>query len=92
MNLKLLFLFIRTTTNYFSQIDCSVFKTVPENYFRLKYENDFFRAKDRYYTQGISASLIHPIIQHSPLSKALIKLGRHDKLLQPASSTGLFYA
>jgi len=74
LNLKLLILFIGTTTNYFSQIDSSVIKTVPENYFRLKYENDFFRATDRYYTQGISASLIHPIIKHSPLSKALIKL------------------
>ena len=45
-----------------------------ENYIRLNYENDFFTATDRYYTQGIQLSIIHPIFKYSPISKTLIKL------------------
>ena len=48
--------------------------TALENYIRLNYENDFFTATDRYYTQGIQLSIIHPIFKYSPISKTLIKL------------------
>lgn len=45
-----------------------------ENYIRLQYDNDFFSATDRYYTQGIRLTIIHPIIKYSPVSYALIRL------------------
>lgn len=45
-----------------------------ENYIRLQYDNDFFSATDRYYTQGIGLTFIHPIIKYSPISYALIRL------------------
>ncbi len=36
-------------------------------YFSLYYDNDFFAATDRYYTQGTSLNLIHPGFKYSPL-------------------------
>lgn len=74
MKFKLLVFFILICIELFSQKDSSSLQIVQENYFRLKYENDFFTSTDRYYTQGISISFIHPIIKFSPFSKALIKL------------------
>ena len=47
-----------------------------ENYFSLNYDNDFFSATDRYYTQGIQLNFIHSIVKHSPLSHVLIKLNK----------------
>ncbi len=48
-----------------------------ENYIGLKYDNDFFSATDRYYTQGITLSFIHPVIRFSPVSFALIRLNKN---------------
>jgi lipid A 3-O-deacylase len=48
-----------------------------ENYIRLQYDNDFFSATDRYYTQGIQLSVIHPVIRFSPFSYALIRLTKN---------------
>ena len=48
--------------------------TQLENYIRFNYENDFFTATDRYYTQGIQLTVVHPFIKYSPLSKTLIRL------------------
>lgn len=45
-----------------------------ENLFRFDYDNDFFSATDRYYTQGIRLTFIHPTIRHSPFSYALLRL------------------
>ncbi len=45
-----------------------------ENCIRLQYDNDFFSATDRYYTQGIHLTIIHPVIKYSPISYALIRL------------------
>ncbi|MES2592798.1 MAG: lipid A deacylase LpxR family protein [Bacteroidota bacterium] len=45
-----------------------------ESYFRFNYDNDFFSATDRYYTQGIYIELIMPFIKKSPISKLLIPL------------------
>ncbi len=45
-----------------------------ENYFRFNYDNDFFSATDRYYTQGILIDFVHPVFKYSPVSKGLIKL------------------
>jgi lipid A 3-O-deacylase len=54
----------------------SLFKAT-ENYLRFNYDNDFFNATDRYYTQGISVTLTHSFIRHSPFSKTLLKLNRN---------------
>ena len=43
-----------------------------DKYFRLNYENDFFSATDKYYTQGIHLELVAPWVKRFPLSKALI--------------------
>lgn len=37
------------------------YKNLPvDGYFRACYENDFFSATDRYYTQGVDLELVHP--------------------------------
>ncbi len=43
-----------------------------ERYFRLNYENDFFSATDKYYTQGIHLELVAPWIKRFPVSKLLV--------------------
>ena len=45
-----------------------------DHYFRLNYDNDFFSATDRYYTQGILAELILPGLKRNPISRTLFKL------------------
>lgn len=42
-----------------------------ENYIKLNYENDFFTATDRYYTQGIQLLVVHSALKKSPLYKLL---------------------
>jgi lipid A 3-O-deacylase len=58
------------------QVDSVKSKPQLENYVRLTYENDFFSATDRYYTQGINFAFIHPIVRFSPASLALIRLNK----------------
>ena len=36
-----------------------------DKYVRLQYDNDFFTAKDEYYTQGITLEWVHPILKNS---------------------------
>ncbi len=68
-------LFINFTIHLFSQnSDTIISKPKLENYIRLNYDNDFFSATDRYYTQGIHLTIVHPIIRYSPISWTLIKL------------------
>ena len=61
----------------FAQVSDSVSK--PESYIKLNYDNDFFSATDRYYTQGIQFQVINQYIKYSPLSYTLIRLGKHAK-------------
>lgn len=68
----LLFILISIGLKTFSQISDS--SKVTENYIKLNYENDFFTATDRYYTQGIQLMVIHPSIKRSPISKTLVRL------------------
>jgi hypothetical protein len=44
---------------------------------RLLYENDFFAATDRYYTQGIYLEFVHPALARSPIRHVLIAPSRH---------------
>ena len=41
-------------------------------YFRLSYDNDFFAAKDQYYTQGIDAELVAPAFNKTFLRYILV--------------------
>lgn len=41
---------------------------------RLIYENDFFAATDRYYTQGIYLERLHPALARTPLRHVLLSL------------------
>lgn len=48
------------------------FKNIQENrYIRFNYENDFFSATDKYYTQGMHLELVSPAIKYFPLSHLL---------------------
>jgi hypothetical protein len=42
----------------------------------MNYDNDFFNATDRYYTQGVYFELIAPFLGKSPISKTLIPLNK----------------
>jgi lipid A 3-O-deacylase len=57
-----------------SQSDSATSVNATEHYFRFNYDNDFFSATDRYYTQGIQLSFIHPMVRYSPFAHTLIKL------------------
>lgn len=48
-------------------------------YFSFNYDNDFFSATDRYYTQGVYLELIAPFIKRSPLSRLLIPLNKRSQ-------------
>lgn len=50
----------------------TVFQQRP--YFNFTYDNDFFNATDRYYTQGIRLELGHSFVQKSPIAKLLLPL------------------
>lgn len=41
-----------------------------EGYIRLNYENDLFAGRDRYYTQGFAAEIVHPVFSNSFLRHA----------------------
>ena len=70
-------LFILSIFQLFSQnVDTISSKPKLENYIRLNYDNDFFSATDRYYTQGINLTIIHPIARYSPISRLLIPLNK----------------
>lgn len=60
-----------------SQTADSITKT--ENYIKLNYDNDFFSATDRYYTQGIQFQVITRYMKYSPLSYALIPITKNAR-------------
>jgi hypothetical protein len=54
-------------------------KAETENYFRYTYDNDFFSATDRYYTQGVRLELILKALKHNPLSYLLLPVNRSSR-------------
>ena len=65
------FLFLATPLVLCSQkIDNTVsFRTLEsESYFRINYENDFFTATDKNYTQGYNLELVSPFLKSNPLN------------------------
>jgi lipid A 3-O-deacylase len=71
-----LFLFLAINGDFFSQ-DSIPKKT--DSYFRFIYDNDFFSATDRYYSQGVLPELILPIARKGLLPKILIPVGKNAK-------------
>jgi lipid A 3-O-deacylase len=45
-----------------------------DRYIRFNYENDFFAASDRYFTQGLNMELALPVFKKIPTSKLLLTL------------------
>jgi hypothetical protein len=69
LNYYILFCILCTSTLLKAQTD----SVSPEKRFSFIYDNDFFAATDRYYTQGVLLTLQHPVLRFSPLSKVLLK-------------------
>ena len=46
----------------------------PQRAFTFRYENDFFNATDKYYTQGVVLDYSAPFIGRSPTTRALLRL------------------
>lgn len=42
------------------------------SYTRILYDNDFFSATDKYYTQGYTIEWVSPVLRKNPLNKALV--------------------
>ncbi len=79
-HIKISFLFSLFSLSIIAQSDTISVKTAalkPDSYFRYNYDNDFFSATDRYYTQGVSLELIMPFIKKSPISKLLIPINKN---------------
>ncbi len=44
-----------------------------DKYLRFHYDNDFFTATDRYYTQGVTLETVFPALKFNPINKILLK-------------------
>ncbi len=56
----------------------SIYRTIThDKYFRFYYDNDYFTATDRYYSQGINLEYVHPKINNLFLTKILIHPDRN---------------
>ncbi len=67
-----LFLFIVHCCNGQVIDNTASFRNIhSEKYFRFHYENDFFSAADRYYSQGVNLEIVHPALSKFPVSKIL---------------------
>jgi lipid A 3-O-deacylase len=79
MRRSLVIFFLAAGLNAFAQQADTLAPGKTENYIGLQYDNDFFSATDRYYTQGIVLSFIHPVVRYSPFSYTLIKLNKQAR-------------
>lgn len=73
--IKQIILLIFFPTIVFSQkIDHTVsFRDIQQDsYFRISYENDFFSASDKNYTQGYNLELVLPALSKNPINHLLI--------------------
>lgn len=78
MKLIYAFCFFVFAAGFATAQDSVVINNKSESYISLQYDNDFFSATDRYYTQGIKLSLINSVIRFSPVSYALVKLKKSN--------------
>jgi len=75
----LLALFSLTSYALAQKIDntASFRELVSDRYFRVNYDNDYFAAQDKNYTQGYSFELLTPALSKNPINKILLHL-RND--------------
>lgn len=75
MKLKLLFLLLIFQTLSAQKIDNLVsYRNIESSsYFRFNYENDFFSAADRNYTQGYNVELVTPGLHKNPVNLLFFK-------------------
>lgn len=78
MRLIYVFCFFVLGASFATAQDSLAANSQPESYISLQYDNDFFSATDRYYTQGIKLSFINSVIRYSPVSYALVKLKKSN--------------
>lgn len=52
-------------------------QTDQARYARLHYDNDYFTATDRYYTQGYNFEFVHPALRKNPLTRLLVTTNRN---------------
>src|ERR1700751_4223720 len=74
MRVYLLALFFLFNISVFPQTDTSKNRVSDRKFLSTNYDNDFFTATDRYYTQGIKFELILPALRKLPLMFLLPKL------------------
>lgn len=93
-----LFLCVFFPTVLFSQkIDYTVSYRNIENdtYFRFNYDNDYFDATDRNYTQGYSFELVMPSLKKNPINKVLLapkdKIKRYGLAIEHIGYTPRYY-
>ncbi|WP_245905282.1 lipid A deacylase LpxR family protein [Gelidibacter algens] len=56
------------------------YRDIPsERYFRFNYDNDYFDATDRNYTQGYSFELVLPVLEKNPINRLLIAPKENSK-------------
>lgn len=75
MTLKLLILLFAAQTLAAQKIDNLIsYRNIDsDNYFRFNYENDFFAAADRNYTQGYNIELVTPGLRKNPINCLFLK-------------------
>jgi hypothetical protein len=63
-----------------SEVSASGDSLTRRGFVRLDYENDFFNATDRYYTQGVKLEIVNPLFLRSPLRYIFLsfKGGAHE--------------
>jgi lipid A 3-O-deacylase len=71
MLIRIIILFLLATKSLLSYSAADTLHVSGEKRFTLYYDNDFFSATDRYYTQGTRLELVHPGLKHSPFSLLL---------------------
>jgi hypothetical protein len=75
--MTLLFILTLAGRSYSQRLDSVAL--AHENYFRYTYDNDFFSATDRYYTQGVRLELILQGFKYNPVRCLLIPLNHTTK-------------
>tara|TARA_R110000765_G_scaffold145925_2_gene248258 strand:- start:1027 stop:1983 length:957 start_codon:yes stop_codon:yes gene_type:complete len=76
MKLIVIFLFVLPTVLLSQKINnASSYRDMgSETYFRFHYDNDFFAATDKNYTQGYSFEFANPLFKKNPVNHIFIKL------------------
>lgn len=79
--LAILIFCINCTFIYCQKIDNTVSyrEIANESYFRVNYENDYFAAQDKNYTQGYSFEYVSPFLIKNPINKLFFHFGNNQR-------------